>query len=85
MQSLTLIELLKQVITSWQVIAITVALLLYLNLVFYVSRSHNRPKKISKISVKKSSPKPAEHDDEVEVTNDKKADNTNDELGLEEE
>jgi hypothetical protein len=36
--------ILREVATSWQVIAITVALILYLNLVFYVAKAYKRPK-----------------------------------------
>ena len=53
MQSLTVFEVLKQVILSWQVIAITVGLVIYLNLVFFVSRKHHGPYKIHRISFKK--------------------------------
>jgi hypothetical protein len=38
-----LIRLLGQVISSWQVIAVTVALVLYLFLVSYVTRIRKRP------------------------------------------
>jgi hypothetical protein len=37
-------ELLIQVIKSWQVIVITVALVLYIYLVKYVSRRYHRPR-----------------------------------------
>jgi hypothetical protein len=36
--------LLKQVITSWQVITVSVALVLYMFLVSYVSRTYKRPR-----------------------------------------
>jgi hypothetical protein len=38
-----LISLIKQVVLSWQVIAVSVALILYLSLVFYVARLYHRP------------------------------------------
>ena len=42
-QPIRLFDLLKQVISSWQVIFITVAIIIYLSLVFYVARLyHNR-------------------------------------------
>jgi hypothetical protein len=39
-----LMGLLKQVVTSWQVIAVTVALVLYIFLVSYVGRTYKRPR-----------------------------------------
>jgi len=85
MQSLTVFEVLKQVIFSWQVIAITVALVLYLNLVFFVSRRHHRPLKIHRISFKKKKAK-EKPEDSIEVTKKSKSGSSvNDELGLEEE
>jgi hypothetical protein len=38
-----LMSLLKQVISSWQVIAVSAALVLYLFLVSYVARTYKRP------------------------------------------
>lgn len=66
-------SLLIQVITSWQVIAVSVALVLYFSLVFYVARFSNiikiptipKPKPKPKRE-KKPEPKPAEHDGEAE-------------------
>ncbi|MDR0495328.1 MAG: hypothetical protein LBG95_06860 [Treponema sp.] len=49
-------ELLLQVVTSWQVIAITVALVLYIYLVNYVARSYHRPHSVSKSKPKKVKP-----------------------------
>jgi ATP/ADP translocase len=48
-------ELFVQVIKSWQVIFITVVLVLYIYLVKYVSRSYHRPR----MSKSKSKPKKA--------------------------
>jgi len=81
MDTLNLFELLKQVISSWQVIVITIALVLYLNIVFYVSRKHHRPRAIHKLSVKKKKSKP----EETETFEDENISSDDDELGLEEE
>jgi len=74
------LELLKQVIKSWQVIASAVAIFLYLNIVSYVSKSYHRPRqKKVKIKKEKAAPAPAETPEEEHGGG-----NTNDELGLEE-
>jgi hypothetical protein len=49
-----LMGLLVQVVMSWQVIAITVALVLYMFLVGYVSRTYHRPSFVSKSRPQKS-------------------------------
>jgi len=83
MQSLAIIELLKQVALSWQVIAVTIAIILYLQLVFYVVRKRKGPSKISKISTKQNKPKPEKQaDTPIEAASGK---STNEELGLDEE
>jgi hypothetical protein len=55
-----LIDLLKNVLLSWETIAVTVALVLYIQLVFYVARL--RRKKPSKLFARKpkapKAPKP---------------------------
>jgi hypothetical protein len=53
MFSKELTELLFQVIKSWQVIAVSVALILYMSLVSYVSRAHHKPASVSKTKPKK--------------------------------
>jgi len=69
-------ELLKQVITSWQVIAVTIVIILYLNIVFYAARNYHRPRvKREKVKKQKSEPAPVMEDTESD---------SNDELGLEE-
>jgi len=73
-------ELLTQIIKSWQVIAVSVALILYLNIVSYVSRGYHPPRrKKVKIKSKKAAPAPAEGPEESASGS-----NSNDELGLEE-
>ena len=75
------VELLKQVISSWQVIFITIALILFLQIVFYAARSYHRPReKKIKVKIKKSKPEPAQGPEEAESGS-----NSNDELGLEED
>jgi hypothetical protein len=80
MFSKEMIALLTEVVTSWQVIAITVALVLYLNIVFYVSRAYHRPRvKLSeRIKIKKKAKPEA-----AAGTGDAETD-SNDDLGLEE-
>ena len=87
MQHLTVIELLKQVIMSWQVIAVTIGVILYLQIVFYVSRKRRGPAKIHKMSANKEQPKaekPAK-DEIKELDEEQPGKSSNDELGLEEE
>ncbi|MDR0526036.1 MAG: hypothetical protein LBG90_09240 [Spirochaetaceae bacterium] len=50
-------ELLIQVITSWQVIGVTVVLIIYLSLVFYVAKFH-KVSMIDAMKAKAKSPKP---------------------------
>jgi hypothetical protein len=73
-------SLLKEVITSWQVIAVTVALVMYMFLVFYVARAYHRPRvKGIRIKIRKTKPVEKAGPEEVEGGGD-----SNDELGLEE-
>jgi hypothetical protein len=73
-----LISLLKQVISSWQVIAVSVALVLYIFLVSYVARTYKRPSGTSFAKrAKKDSPPPVGEPD-VETSD-------SDDLGLVEE
>jgi len=82
MESLTVVELLKQVITSWQVIAVTIGIILYLNLVFFVTRGNRNPLKIHRMSAKN---KPAKKENKPEVLEESGAGKSaNEELGLEE-
>ena len=53
MFSKEIINLLLQVIQSWEVIAVTVAIILYMSLVSYVARSYHRPHAVSKTKPKK--------------------------------
>ncbi|MDR1277256.1 MAG: hypothetical protein LBK02_00735 [Treponema sp.] len=83
MSSKELIALLLRVITSWQVIVVTVVVFLYFFLVSYVAKLYRRsplrfssPAKSKKQKPSPPEPKAAEFDNE---------ENTDDELGLEEE
>jgi hypothetical protein len=78
-----LFALFKDVISSWEVIAVTLAMLLFLKIVFYVSASYRRPIKIKKLIPKKK-PKAepaAANPDEIHEESEGSA---NEELGLEE-
>ena len=71
-------DLFIDVIMSWQVIAVTVAIVFYLFIVFYVAKAYRRPRmKAVKIKVRRAQPKPGPEEAEP-------ADDSNDELGLEE-
>jgi len=76
----TLFELLKEVVKSWQVIAVTIAIVFYLFLVNRAARvnRYKRSKPRKKISFKKKA-KPK--DAPVPIV-DESADSSNDELGL---
>jgi hypothetical protein len=79
MFSKEVLALLTEVISSWQVIAITVALVLYLNIVFYAARAYHRPrKKLSERIKFKRKPKPDAAQETVVASDD------NESLGLEE-
>jgi hypothetical protein len=75
------LNLLGQVITSWQVLAVTVGFIFYVNIVTYVAREHYRPPKAKKTRVRKNKVKmpPTSGPEEAETGS-----STNDELGLEE-
>lgn len=83
MFSKEVIALLKEVISSWQVIAISVALIFYLNIVFYAARAYHAPKINfkNKISFKRKKSKTENALDGEEIAPDSKQ---TDELGLEE-
>jgi hypothetical protein len=46
-------SLLFQVIKSWQVIAVTLVLIVYMSLVGYAARAHHKPASVSKTKPKK--------------------------------
>ena len=76
--------LLFQVVKSWQVIAVTVVLVLYAFLVNYVARTYHRPQFVSQSRPRKSKvSKSKAFKKEVPEVSDKE--NANAALGLEEE
>jgi len=73
-------ELLTEILKSWQVIAITIVLAIYMYIVSYVSRIHHRrPMAVKKIRQKKEKPVVPAGPEETESNAD-----SNEELGLEE-
>jgi len=59
---MTLIDLLKRVLVSWQVLAVTVAIVIYFFIVSYAARSHRRrakPAKKPKVKKVKAAPEAA--------------------------
>jgi|TergutMp193P3_1026864.scaffolds.fasta_scaffold00896_13 hypothetical protein len=81
-------ELLKQIVISWQVIAVTVGLVIYINIVNFVSRSYHHPRvkreKIKKPKKVKEEPVVKEEGFEEEDGDSGSSHSSNDELGLEE-
>jgi hypothetical protein len=73
------IDLLTQVIKSWQVIAVAIVFILYVKIVSYVGRGYHIPKR-KKIRVKKEKAEPAP----AAGTEEGEGGSSNDELGLEE-
>jgi flagellar biosynthesis/type III secretory pathway M-ring protein FliF/YscJ len=77
-------DMLLQVITSWQVLAVTVAVILYFFLVSYVGRSYRRPRHASAKLIPK-----ARHAGEAAVVAEDEVEeeqsSEDEDLGLEEE
>jgi len=85
MDKTSVTDILKYVFSSWQVIVVTLAILLYIHLVNHVAKRYHRPRsiKFDKIKIfKKKAKQPAAMGDGIEeaIT----SSDTNDELGLEE-
>jgi hypothetical protein len=82
----SMFELIKHVLTSWQVIAVTVGIVLYLNLVFYAAR-HYRTPKISSIAkkIRFKRKKSSENPNSGGTDTISGGSNTNDELGLDDD
>ena len=78
-------DIIKQVLTSWQVIAVTLAILIYISIVNHASRSYHRPREKKKLKLnfkkKKEAPAAAPIGDPED---DLPGGDSNDELGLEE-
>ena len=81
-QAMEMSDVLKMVISSWQVIAVTVALVLYLFIVFYVAKAYRRPR-MSPIKIKLRRSKSAETAGGPEEAG--SGGDSNEDLGLEEE
>jgi hypothetical protein len=76
-------NVLLQVLTSWQVIAATVVLVLYVFLITYVAKLYHRPRiRIGSRKPKKQKAAPVAASAESEGSSEE---DVNDELGLEEE
>ena len=78
-----------QLVSTWQVIVVTVVLVLFIFLINYVSRPHHKPLFVSKAKPQKAKPQKtkAAGKPEKPVKKEKKkspAETINDELGLEE-
>jgi len=71
-------ELLKLVVSSWEVIAVTLAFIIFVFIVNYAARVHHRRPKVKKVVVAKKKPK-AEGGKKKSSSS-----KSNDELGLEE-
>ena len=82
MFSKEIMRLLIQVITSWQVIAVTAALVIYIYIVSSVARNRYRPRIARKVKVKKTKAAPVAAGPEEVVSS--SGSDVNDELGLEE-
>jgi hypothetical protein len=83
MFSKEVIALLIDVITSWQVIAVTIGVVLYMSLVSFVAQTYRRPRAIS-LSPAKPKKKKKEAAAAAPAGETESEDEINDELGLEE-
>jgi len=80
---MTIVELVKKVLMSWQVIAVTIAIIIYFFIVSYTARTYHHPKSSKKPKVKTSKKKNA--DNAPVLDSSESADSSsNDELGIEE-
>jgi len=78
-----IVGLLKQVITSWEVIAVTLAFILYVFIVNRAARSSRGRRTVKKMSFAKKKTKPAAAAGGIDEM--PSSSNSNDELGLEEQ
>ena len=78
-----LIDLVKAVLSSWQVITVTIAVILYISLVSFVARMYHR-RGAAKTSARSKKKKEAASMPVVPVETSGHEDDSNDELGLEE-
>ena len=84
MFSQEMMDVLKDVLTSWQVIGVTVVITLYLSIVRYVANGYRNPRFVSRSRPKKTKKAAAMTADAVPQEAED-SDNSNDALGLEEE
>lgn len=75
-------SLFLKVISSWQVITVTIVMLIYISLVTFVARAYRRPSAASLFKEKHKKKKPEAHHAPIPVE-DNTEDTINDELGLE--
>jgi len=75
-----IVELLKQVITSWEVIAATLGFIFFVFIVNNAARRYRRPQVIKKLSFQIKKPKPKAGGSKKKAA----SSNDNSELGLEE-
>jgi len=80
---MTLVELVKKVLMSWQVIAVTVAIVIYFFIVSYTARTYHRPKSSKKPKVKTPKKKKDENAPILD-SSENAGSSSNDELGIEE-
>jgi len=78
---MTIIELLKKVLVSWQVIAVTLAIIIYFFIVSYTARTYHRPRSSKKPKVKAPKKKKA---DAAAADSEGAGSGGSDELGIEE-
>jgi phosphotransferase system glucose/maltose/N-acetylglucosamine-specific IIC component len=79
---MTLFEVIKHVLASWQVIVVTLAIVLYFSIVSYAARRHHRPRPGNKKKTKKKKAKSADAAINPETTESNSG--HVDELGIEE-
>jgi len=81
-QSTNIIEIIKHVFSSWQVLAVTIIILIYINLVSYVSKKHHTQR--SRVKKEKKAFKKKDAEPPLGSSDDDSGSSSNDELGLEE-
>ena len=76
-----IVDLVKKVVMSWQVIAVTVAIVIYFFIVSYTARTYHRPKSSKK---PKTKPPKKSKADAAPVLEGSEGSGGSDELGIEE-
>jgi hypothetical protein len=85
MFSQEVVSLLINVVSSWQVIAVTIAIIIYISIISSVARMYYRPRFVSKSPAKRRKKKEKYPDTLSSAAKPGTGDNSNEELGLEEE